>query len=376
MKKILFIEDDPILGPVYETRLKAAGFEVVRATDGEAGMNALQMSRPDLVVLDLVLPRVSGLEILQILQESGASKKMPVLVFTNTFQEELLQKANKMGIRRVLSKSQFVPADVVAIIREELGDRSAPAKEKVVEIQHDPITAAQESVRKQAGGLLSSCRTLVGEISREKSKERQIPKLREMRKSVSQLTSLASSVALRAPAYFCEATEAFVGELCERPDELTVSSMRTVGQAVDFLFELFDESCKSVTTSGLQFHILVLDDEPLSRRAIQVALGRIKQHAKEFASSGQALEACANEPFDLAFVDVEMPDVDGYAFCEKLRKLETNRKTPVIFVTGHTDLQARAKSMLSGGNDFIGKPFHFMELAVKTLMHLLRNTLK
>jgi CheY-like chemotaxis protein len=126
----------------------------------------------------------------------------------------------------------------------------------------------------------------------------------------------------------------------------------------------------------LSFRVLVVDDDAISRRAVQVALSRIKQSAAESGRAGEALELCVQRGFDLVFVDVEMPEINGYDLCAQLRKLDTNRHTPVIFVTSHTDLQTRAQSTLSGGNDFIGKPFHFMELAVKTLLHLLRSKLK
>ena len=70
-----------------------------------------------------------------------------------------------------------------------------------------------------------------------------------------------------------------------------------------------------------------------------------------------------------------MPNMNGYELCTKLRTLPTYKKTPVIFVTGLTDFESRANSTMSGGNDFIAKPFLFMELAVKALMYVLRSRL-
>jgi len=70
-----------------------------------------------------------------------------------------------------------------------------------------------------------------------------------------------------------------------------------------------------------------------------------------------------------------MPGMNGYELCAKLRLLPTHKKTPVVFVTGLNDLESRANSMMSGGTDFIAKPFLFMELAVKALVHTLRGWL-
>ena len=68
-----------------------------------------------------------------------------------------------------------------------------------------------------------------------------------------------------------------------------------------------------------------------------------------------------------------MPGMNGFELCTKLRNLPAHKTTPVVFVTSLNDFDSRASSMMSGGNDFIGKPFLFMELAVKALVHLLRG---
>jgi two-component system sensor histidine kinase/response regulator len=70
-----------------------------------------------------------------------------------------------------------------------------------------------------------------------------------------------------------------------------------------------------------------------------------------------------------------MPGMNGYELCTKLRALPLYKTTPVVFVTVLNDFEARASSMMSGGNDFIGKPFHFMELAVKAIVYILRGKL-
>ena len=83
----------------------------------------------------------------------------------------------------------------------------------------------------------------------------------------------------------------------------------------------------------------------------------------------------AEKRFDLIILDVDMPVMNGFELCTKLRALPAQTKTPVLFVTGLTDFESRARSTLSGGNDLIAKPFLFMELAVKALTHVLRGQL-
>ena len=83
----------------------------------------------------------------------------------------------------------------------------------------------------------------------------------------------------------------------------------------------------------------------------------------------------AEQKFDLVFLDVDMPGMNGFELCTKLRTLPAHKKTPVVFVTSLNDFESRANSTMSGGNDFIAKPFLFIELAVKALVYVLRGRL-
>jgi DNA-binding response OmpR family regulator len=328
---------------------------------------------PDLIVLDIMLPKISGVELLQIIRTSAGVNEIPVLVFTNSFQDDVLERVRQLGADRIMSKSRFVPREVVAVIHQVLNGSDG----SVVTLA-EPLTnkTATEAFRKQLADQLASCRQFAVEIVRRTAPDVRVPHIRNLRTGVRHLTGSASAVGLKSQAYFCEAFEAFLNELCEQPARINVSSVRTISQGVDFLFDGFDLTRTLQSPDDLKFRVLLVDDDPISRRAVQVALGRIKQQALECGTSTEALQLAAERTFDLIFVDMDMPELSGAELCAQFRSSQTNRVTPVIFVTGHTDLQTRAQSTLSGGNDFIGKPFHFMELAVKTLLHLLRSRLK
>ena len=79
------------------------------------------------------------------------------------------------------------------------------------------------------------------------------------------------------------------------------------------------------------------------------------------------------ERFDLIFLDVEMPGLTGLDLCVKIRAMKSNRRTPIVFVTSHSDFGSRAQSALSGGNDFIAKPFLLVEVALKALTWLFKD---
>lgn len=381
MKKILFVEDDPILGPVYEKQLLNAGFNVTLATDGEAGLQAVQETKPDLIVLDIDLPVISGVALMRIIRDTEGLKDLPVFVFTSAFDQGQIREINALQPEAVLIKSKQTPSEVVAKInvflrRTPPSDESPETVEPMAQTTFpQPVVECSETetnlrIERQLKKLLGNCRSAVSEVNRQTETDARSSKLHALCGYVHNLSGGATAIGLKGQAHFCEALRTLIEEVANNPARLTESNMRTITQAVDFLFEEFDFEKSMHFPEDLKFNVLVVDDDAISRRAICVALNRINQKAIDPVDVKSALNHTQKDKFDLIFLDVDMPEMSGFDLCSEIRKTEKNRETPVIFVTGLTDLQSRAQSMLSGGNDFIGKPFQFMELAVKSLIHL------
>jgi DNA-binding response OmpR family regulator len=87
------------------------------------------------------------------------------------------------------------------------------------------------------------------------------------------------------------------------------------------------------------------------------------------------LSEIAGGRFDLIFLDVNLPQMDGFELCQHIRQMPAHSRTPIVFLTGLTTIENRVQSSLSGGNDFIGKPFNLHELSVKALTLILRASL-
>ncbi|MGC3989766.1 MAG: response regulator [Chthoniobacteraceae bacterium] len=111
-----------------------------------------------------------------------------------------------------------------------------------------------------------------------------------------------------------------------------------------------------------------MDDDPLTCRTIVASM----QHAGLAPESAEtphaALEILEKKSFDLIFVDIGLPEMSGFDLCTRIRTLSLHKKTPIVFLTGLATFENRVKSSLSGGNDFLGKPFHVLELPVKALV--------
>ena len=120
MKKILIIEDDTFLAGMYAEKLSREGFEVELATDGEQGLKKIKEIKPDLVLLDIVLPKTDGFEILKKIKNDVKLKKIPVILLTNLGQRSDVEKGLSLGADDYIIKAHFTPSGVLERIKKRL----------------------------------------------------------------------------------------------------------------------------------------------------------------------------------------------------------------------------------------------------------------
>lgn len=120
MGKVLIIEDDPLITKVYSTRLTSDGHQVFIAKDGKEGLELVRKEIPDVIVLDIMMPKVSGLEVLEELKKSPATAKIPVIVYTNLAREDEIKEAKRLGATEFIAKVSLTPQQVVAKIESYL----------------------------------------------------------------------------------------------------------------------------------------------------------------------------------------------------------------------------------------------------------------
>lgn len=120
-KKILLVEDDDTLANVYKTRLHAEGFDLKRVPNGEEALAAALEYKPDLILLDVMMPKVSGFDVLDILRNTPETTNAKIIMLTALSQESDRKRAEDMGVDDYLVKSQVVIADVVERVKHHLG---------------------------------------------------------------------------------------------------------------------------------------------------------------------------------------------------------------------------------------------------------------
>lgn len=118
---ILLVEDDSLLVKMYQTKFIMEGFDVLTALDGESGLKLAMEEKVDFIILDIMLPKLSGLDLLAKLREQGGQVNTPIIVLTNLARQTDSDKAKTLGAKEYLVKANLTPSEVVAKVKQYLG---------------------------------------------------------------------------------------------------------------------------------------------------------------------------------------------------------------------------------------------------------------
>jgi len=382
MNKILVVDDDALILHLYRQKFSDAGFEVETASDGVAAIRFLHSQKPNIVVLDLMMPRLSGVEVLKFIRSDAALRDTPVLILTNCFMGDMVELATSLGVQGALYKTECKPSELVALVREILAG-AKPAARMVTAVSArvvlprpaNPPPASPEEFAERAPDALVDLRTVCQTFIRTTEPGPRTLQLAELYRKARQVTAIAGFADHPMLSLFAGAFEALLFELSAKPAGVTPSVIRTVVSGVDFIGELFDRVRDNLADVPLSARIVTVDDDPISNRIIVEAMRRVYLECASFEDPAVALRALQVTPAGLVLLDIEMPGMNGFEFCKQLRKLPGYAKVPVVYVTSHANFEHRAKGILSGGDDLIAKPVFPMELAVKSIMLLLRSRL-
>jgi CheY-like chemotaxis protein len=342
-------------------------------------------------------------ELLKKLRSEPGLQKMPVIVFSNTYLTNLVQEAWKAGATKCLSKNNCTPKQLIELVRGVLtpdvvpvatpaahvnaqaptpklpapAKPAPPATHRVVSKYAEPErqNGLHSSFIEGLPTILATLRTLNKGLINADNETKRLQQLDELYRRIHALNGHATIAGMKHIARLSEAFEALLKEIYEKPKNINASTLRTVASAIDFLGLLFEQDTPLERPDAPPHNVLVVEDEAISRHALIYALEKAKLTAVGVEAPAAAYDLLRKRSFDLVFLDVDMPGMNGFELCSELRKLPAHEKTPVVFVTGLNDFESRAKSTISGGNDLIAKPFLPLEVAVKALIYVMRGRL-
>ncbi len=373
MKKILLVDDDALVLELYRKKLVAGGFEVRTANDGLEAIKLLGNYTPDFAVLDLMMPKLSGIDVIKFMRGKPTLAKIPVAVLTNAFMSDQARSVNSLGVDHAIVKGDCTPAKMLELANQVFSsDSPTPASPTDTSLVKDE---ARENFLRNVAAEFTDLRAVSVEFSQDPAAAGRTGNLAELCRQLHHMAGAAASARCHHVALMSGALEALLFELIEKPQFINPSSARTISSAVDFLGLLVENARAGRRMEALSAEVLVVDDDPLANRIALSALSRARLNARSTENPLTALELMAREKFDLVLLDVEMPHMSGFDLCRNLRHLPGYETTPVIYVTSHGDFETRAKGILVGANDLIAKPIFPIELAVKAVGHLIRSKL-
>jgi CheY-like chemotaxis protein len=399
VKTILYVENDPVSQTMYQKRLEREGFHLECAQDGQAALDLLSERTPDLVLLDLMLPKVSGADVLKYMNADPRLTTVPVIIFSNAPMTEVPPDSPlARGTKRLL-KSDCTFPKLLETIQETLA-----ASPEFVVIEAGKTSAAQSNGESK-GGRSSITLTADSEakaVSETKAVKQRteflkealpvMPKVREhsmgyikapesaasqthlsgLHQRVHLLNTAATQADCARVALLTSTFDALLSGIIDKPSTVTPSVLQTIAQAVDGLDGLLKNKDGYSTGPAFQARVLVVDDDTVCNHVNVTSLKRVNFDAVGVKDPAAALSLLETTEFDLVVLDINMPGMTGFDVCEKMRKLPHCKKTPVIFVTAFSNFDNRKQSVLSGGNDFVSKPVSPLELALKVTVNLIK----
>jgi PleD family two-component response regulator len=408
--KFLVVDDDMISRQALSHSLEKAFSQPDLAVDGETALAQATQQAYDVIFLDVQMPGMDGFEVCLKIRDTVSNRTTPVVFVTSqsdfdarckstlsggndlmgkpflTF--EVTVKALTLALRgrlrgraqKLLPKLDQSQDTTDSLVTVTDGTHSVPSSTIAPRPPHstpppetDEITNAfLTRVSKHLGPLQELCRTIL-QTSNEETRQNM---LADGFLRINSLISKTCSEVVH-PAYKMSVTlEGLFRKMLQNPKYSTPSTLVTVATAVDLINDLCVPGIKEDMAINPPIHMLVVDDDLVARRALVGALQTAFNKPESVENGEAALALALEKPFDVIFLDVVMPGMDGFEVCSKIRDTVSNRATPVVFVTGHRDFDAHAKMNRNGGNDLMEKPFLTSEITVKALTLTLRGRLQ
>lgn len=426
--RLLVVDDDPISRVAVSSSLKKVFNEPDVAADGNVGRVLAEKNAYDLAFLDIEMPGLDGYELCAKIRETPINAATPVVFVTRHsdfdaraksarsggqdliakpfLSFEITVKALTMVLRRRLETGTVAAASEPGKATPETTKGSQLAKETAVatpavaatasSVAVDPTTAgkaaAQSSAapspaagvevqRNQAPTFFAQAPTHIEAI------RHQLQALgyagpdvgntdifRNVNLSMLWLGAEAERAGFNSVSRLSAALQALMKKLLDNRKNVTPSTLAAAGAGVDLLEELCAQGINPDLAEP-PIRILVVDDDPIARRAMSAAI-QLAFPKPDSADTGEEAVARAGETkFDVIFLDIQMPGMDGFAACTKIHETTLNAQTPVLFVTSHSDLKSREKATESGGYGFIPKPVLAAEITLQALTLILRARL-
>ena len=346
------------------------GFAVFPARDLGKAARLVAEKKPDILLLDLVFQESNPVEFLRALRADSANELLPIFILPNQLTQAANEALHAGATRAILPGNEPIPA-IIDTIRTTVGMNGLGASAGTLLFKPDDFWI--EAIFANTIDSINRMRHCLPGIMETPP---ELPALHDMWNLAHAFAQKTALLPYKPFAQISASLDLLLHDLNQTPDQINPSTVRTVGQALDFLATISKPECLARLTDPSAASLLVVDDEQGARQFITAAL-QIAGLKNDCAESPEcAIEKLNSSKANLIFLDVGLPGMNGFELCTKVRTIKNYKNTPIVFLTGMATFQNKAKASLSGGNDFVGKPFNLAELGVKALMWLCRGQLE
>jgi DNA-binding response OmpR family regulator len=364
-KHLLLLHDDTFLTRFYRSKLEASGWEVESAPSVPEGLDCLSAAKTDLIVVDPLLAREDVQEAFSGMQ--GKAGEVPILALP-TVHYPLAQEISRVKGTRLLTSDSNPLGEMLKVASETLGLERQDGPLLMLATMPDEdwkqqaLSAAQESLCRMRHDVLQLVRGGDNAMT-----------LRALLHSVHHFAGQTSLLNRTALNHLGRAIEQLVYTALRAPERLDQGSVRTLGQAVDFLASLLNTQSLAGVPDFENARVVIIEDEAPAQDLIMAAMDVVGLGSAGADTPRKGLDLLDQHECDLIFLDINLPEMNGFELCNKVREIPLHERTPIVFITGMATFQNRVQSSLSGGNDFVGKPFNVAELGVKALIWVLKG---
>lgn len=385
-KQILIADDDKFITTLYETKLQKEGMDVVLAADGEEAIQKLQTATPDLILLDIQMPKINGVQVLTYIRAHPNLKDVPVIVFSNAYADKLIDQAWAAGATKFLTKNQCTPNDLVMEVRHTI-EQGAQKHAALTEIK----TVSGESPQTRLSPTRETDHPAMPLIFAT-SIPQMDPKLPEYIQAFKQSFDEESSRAALLNLYqviqpqlkaarqadrltrrgqIGRALEKIFEYLYEFPRKINVSCRKTLLEGIEVLCVMMASGAQGIKPIIQPEMVLVIAEELADRKNISDILSHEYIHAIKLSNPNTATSLLEENHFDLIFLDLNSDEV-SMGICMALNSFSTNAHTPVLTGVPLEAFKTAPEETFSAKRDIIAKPYIPAELTLKVLTRAIK----
>ena len=374
MKKVLIIDDDQFILKVYQKKFETEGLVVEVAADGPSALATLRASVPALILLDLMLPGMNGVELLGHIRTLPACAEVPVIVFSHSFDEKLIEAARAAGAIQCLNKNSVSPNRLLEIVRAALAAPSSAPQPMAPPAVPPSSQSSREDLRttlsRDAAAIETRLNTQLQAFAGSAVGSQRVATLVPLRTSFERLAREADLAALPRLQLLARAIVLMLDDLHEHPDEITAISFRTLARAVEVVPTLFVPRPGQDTEPPTL--ALIVHTQRGVAPLLAEALRQAGQPAVAFRDPAAALAFIEENPVELLVVELDLAQAEAGDFVRRCQAIPGRAHVPAVLLSNQPPAGTIGPTFLLA-HQVLNYPFTAGEVVVSAIVRLVKR---